>query len=306
MNEKLITNHRFENRLHTLLLIAGMLGLVTLLGYLLGGTTGLVWAIVFGLGILFFGGSTAPRFLLRMLNARMLHPEEAPQLYEIVRYLARRAGLARTPRIYFVRQPVLNAFALGSRAEPALGVTDGLLRHLDARDLTGILAHEISHIRHNDLRVMSLAAVLSQITRMFSFFGQILLIVNLPLLMFGRSPISWLAILLLLGAPTISTLLQLALSRTREFDADLGAAGLTGDPEGLAVALRKLETLQNRQFWGLPHRMVPRSTTFSTHPPTEERVARLMQIAGRNRFSSSTGCSHELSRPAVTRFTSRP
>lgn len=281
MKKPKFANLRIENALHTLFLIGGMLALVLLLGYLLGGNNGLVWAGVFGLGIMLFGGSASPQLLLRMLNARPLRPDEAPILYGITRQLARRAGLARAPQLFYVRQPLMNAFAAGTPDAPAIGVTDGLLRRLDSRDLANILAHEISHIRHNDMRVMSLAAVLNQVTRMFAFFGQVLLFVNLPMLLFGRATISWFAILLLLAAPTLSMLLQLALSRTREFDADLGAVRLTGDPEGMAIALRKLEAYQGLRFGGLPVRIDPRRTPFSTHPPTEERIARLLEVSGR-------------------------
>ncbi len=283
METNAYTNHRLQNLLQTLLLIGGMLGLVGLLGYLLGGTNGLVWAGLIGSAMMFLSGNASPRFLLRLLNARPLHPDEAPSLYSMSRELARRAGLPRAPQLFIVRQPFLNAFAVGTREAPAIGVTEGLVRKLDYRDLVNILAHEISHIRNNDLRVMSLAAVLNQVTRTFAFFGQVLLFVNLPLLMFGRSGISWFAILLLLAAPTLSMMLQLALSRTREFDADLGAVRLTGDAEGMATALKKLETYQEMRFWGMPYRVVPRNSPFSTHPPTAERIARLREMSGLKR-----------------------
>jgi len=188
------------------------------------------------------------------------------------------------PRLYYIPDRMMNAFAVGSRDEAAIGLTEGLLRHLNRRELVGVLAHEISHIRHNDMRVMSVAALISHLTSLFSSFGQLLLFLNLPLLLFGRTTISWFAILLLLAAPLLSSLLQLALSRTREFEADLGAAHLTGDPEGLASALQKMayyqDNLLKRIF--MPGYKAPDPSLFRTHPKTDERVNRLRQLVVSN------------------------
>ncbi len=281
MNELRIQNHRAMNRLHTVLLLGGMALLLGLLGYLLGGTSGVLWAAFFGLLVLFFSRSASPSWVLRVLRARRLSPQEAPRLYAIVDELARRANLPAAPTLYLVPERMLNAFAIGDRSRPAIGVTTGLLENLDSRDLTNILAHEISHIWHNDLSVMNLANVFGRITRFLSFFGQFLLFVNLPLLLMGRATISWLAILLLVAAPSLSWMMQLALSRTREFDADLGAVRLAGDPQGMALALRKLERLQDNGFFGLffPGGRLPRGGPYSTHPATEARVRRLQEIA---------------------------
>jgi heat shock protein HtpX len=144
-----------------------------------------------------------------------------------------------------------------------------------------VLAHEISHIRSNDIWVMTLADTVSRLTGGLALMGQLLLFINLPLLLFGAAAISWWAILLLLFAPTISLLLQLALSRTREFDADMDAVEITGDPLGLASALRKLDRHQ-RGLWQrllFPGRHTPDSWILSTHPSSEERIRRLAELA---------------------------
>jgi len=284
MNNARIENHRTMNQLHTFLLLGGMALLLVLLGYLLNGIAGVLLAGLFGIGFLAFGGRVSPGWVLRMVRARKIQENEAPRLYAILRELVRRAGLHRVPPLYLVPERMLNAFAVGSQDQAAIGITQGLLDKLESRDIANILAHEISHIRHNDMRVMTLAGMIGQITRFLSFMGQFLLIVNLPLLLMGRATVSWLAILLLLGAPTLSGMMQLALSRTREFDADLGAAGLTGDPEGMATALRKLEYFQGRSFFGLfaPGRRMPPGGPTSTHPATEERVRRLQEISGQD------------------------
>jgi heat shock protein HtpX len=176
---------------------------------------------------------------------------------------------------------MLNAFAVGTRRNAAIGLTDGLLRGLNLRELTGVLAHEMSHIRNNDMRSMSVADVISRVTNLFSTFGKFLLLVNLPLIFMGSAPISWWAILLLIVAPFISGLLQLALSRTREFDADLDAIQLTHDPVGLMNALQKLEYYATN-IWQqvlFPGRGVPDPSIFRTHPHTKDRIARLQELS---------------------------
>ena len=190
--------------------------------------------------------------------------------------LAERAGLARMPRIYRVPAPALNAFAAGSRGNPAIALTDGLLASLEPRELAGVLAHELSHVRARDVWVMTLAAVVGRMTSLMSFFGQLLLFVLLPISLFTGQGISLLAVVLLIFAPTISGLLQLALSRTREYDADVAAVQITGDPRGLASALAKLE----RQRGGWMQRIFTARAPgwLMTHPSTAERIRRLMEI----------------------------
>jgi heat shock protein HtpX len=281
MNQNRAARHNFLNWLQTTLLLAGILLLLALLGWFLAGATGIIWAVVLGAFSLIFGQQLSPQLVLRMYRARPLRPQEAPGLYQLVIELARRAGLEVAPTVYYVPTRVLNAFAVGTRRNAAIGVTDGLLRALNERELAGVLAHEISHIRNNDMRVMSIADIASRITGLFSTFGKLLLFLNLPLILMGETPISWWAILLLIFAPLLSGLLQLALSRTREFDADLGAVQLTGDPVGLASALNKLE-YYSVNIWQqilLPGYRVPDPSLLRTHPHTKDRIDRLMQLA---------------------------
>ena len=162
-------------------------------------------------------------------------------------------------------------------------MSDGLLRNLSSRELMGVLAHEVSHIRHNDMWVMTLADLVSRLTGLLSLVGQVLLLVNLPLLLLGMATFSWLGVLLLIAAPTISALLQLALSRSREYEADMGAADLTGDPAALASALHRLDRVPGGWFEQvfLPGRRVPDPSLLRTHPPTEERVRRLLSLVAR-------------------------
>ncbi|MBI1425610.1 MAG: M48 family metalloprotease [Gammaproteobacteria bacterium] len=272
--------HAWRNRLQSLLLLVIMAGFVILLGQLLWGADGMLILLVVGLFGVLFSPSFSPWMIMRMYGASRLTPEQSPALWRLVATLGERAGLSAQPELYYVPSRMLNAFAVGSKTNAAIGITDGLLRQLDQRELAGVLAHEISHIRSNDLWVMGLADLFSRATSILSLMGQFLLLVNLPLILFTQVSISWFAIALLIFAPHFSALAQLALSRTREFDADLNAARLTGDPEGLARALAKIEQVQGgwleRVF--LPGRRVPEPSLLRTHPHTEERIARLMAL----------------------------
>ena len=179
----------------------------------------------------------------------------------------------------------LNAFATGTPGNAVIGITEGLLRRLSLRELAGVLAHELSHVRNNDLSVMSLADVMTRFTQALSYLAVILAIFNLPAWLLGDSDMPFSALLLLYLAPTIGSLLQLGLSRTREYDADLEGAELTGDPRGLASALDKLERYQGR-FWEdlmfpVPSRRIPQPSLLRSHPPTEQRVARLLALENR-------------------------
>lgn len=182
--------------------------------------------------------------------------------------------------MYYVPSQMLNAFAVGTRKHAAIAVTDGLVRQLDMRELVGVVAHEISHVRNNDLWVMGLADMFSRTTSILSLIGQFLLFLNLPLILLSQVTVNWFAIFLLIFAPNLSALAQLALARTREFDADLNAARLTGDPDGLASALVKIERAQGGWMERIlmPNRRVPVPSLLRTHPETEERVRRLMEL----------------------------
>lgn len=281
MKQDVVGSHDLRNRLHSLLLLISMLLLLVFLGWLIAGQQGIIWAIVLGGLSLFFGGQASPQLVLRMYRARPLTAQEAPQLYQILGELARRANLPTVPTLYYIPTRMLNAFAVGTQRNAAIGVTDGLLRSLNLRELTGVLAHEMSHIRNNDMRSMNIADVVTRITNLFSTFGKFLLFLNLPLILMGSYTVSWWAILLLIFAPMLSGLLQLALSRTREFDADLDAVQLTHDPVGLMNALQKLEN-HATNLWQqilMPGRGVPDPSIFRTHPHTKDRIARLQALS---------------------------
>ncbi|OOY02657.1 zinc metalloprotease HtpX [Thioclava sp. F28-4] len=274
--------HQFLNLLQSILLLAGMAVIAWFIVSAIAGQ-GLAIAIVIGslLGLLLSPG-IPKRLLLNAYGARRLSGREFPEGVAILAELARRAGLPRVPELYYVPSQMPNAFAIGSPDECAVCVSDGLLRLMNRRELAGVLAHEVAHVAHRDLWIMGLADALSRAVSLASWFGQVILLVNLPLILMGAAYVPWEVPLLLIFSPTIMALLQLALSRTREYEADLGGARLSGDPEGLASALLKLERNAGR-FWEemfLPGRRIPEPSLLRTHPPTEERVRRLRALAG--------------------------
>lgn len=279
---------KFHIMLQTLAILAGMAFLFGLLGWMLFGVIGLLWALIITVVLFFSTPKISPWMVLRIYRARMLLPDEAPKLHEIVSELSSRARLPSVPQLSYVPSRVMNAFSVGSSRNSAIAISDGIIRHLSVREIVGVLAHEISHIRNNDLKLLALADLMTRITYLFSFFGQILIVFYLPLAVFSETDFPLGPILLLIFAPTISMLLQLALSRTREFDADLGAAELTGDPAGLASALQKMDHYE-QNIWDLiffPRRKQLHPSLLRTHPHTKIRLEKLESLAGKERTPS--------------------
>lgn len=221
--------------------------------------------------------AAASGLTLRLYGARPLHPNEAPDLWAVLRELAARAGLPAVPVPHYVPSGVVNAFATGTKHHAAIALTDGLLRSLTLRELTGVLGHEIAHIANEDLRVMGLADSISRLTHLLALLGQIMLLFSLPALLWGTVAIQWPALLLLAVSPQLALLAQLGLSRVREFDADRLTAELTGDPQGLALALAKIE--RESRAWLLPGWGNPEPSWLRTHPATTERIQRLRELA---------------------------
>jgi heat shock protein HtpX len=273
-------HHAWLNRVQSLLLFGFMGGFLALLGWFLWGSDGVLMLLIVGAVFVAVNPVVSPPLIMRLYGARALSPAQAPTLYAAVQELARRAGLAAVPVLYYVPSRVVTAFTVGRKDQAAVAVTDGLLRALDTREQIAVLAHEVSHVRSNDMWVMGLADLFSRLTSVLSLFGQLLLLINLPLLLMSQATINWFAILILIFAPHLSALAQLGLSRTREYDADLNASRLTGDPEGLARALADIDRLQGDwvERLLLPGRRLPEPSLLRTHPPTEQRVDRLMAL----------------------------
>lgn len=277
--------HKLRNLLHSVILVLGMALLAAACGWALWGWEGVLWTVLAVVLGMVLTPSIPPGLVLSMYRAQPISRAEFPEGYALLDELGRRAGLPATPRLHYVPSAVANAFAVGNRRAAAIAVSDGMLRSLTVRELAGVLAHEISHIANNDLWIMNLADAMSRATAVLSNVGMFLLFLNLPLVLAGAATVPWTLAIILFLSPTAMSLLQLALSRAREYEADLDAAGLSGDPEGLASALLKLERQQGRIWESIlaPGRNVPDPSLLRTHPPTGERVRRLMALAGHER-----------------------
>ncbi len=272
--------HRWLNRLQTALLVLTLPGIAAVAGSLLLGDGGLWLALAAAGFTLLLEPAAASGLTLRLYGARPLYPDEAPDLWAVLRELAARAGLPAVPVPHYVPSGVVNAFATGSKHHAAIALTDGLLRSLTPRELTGVLGHEIAHIANEDLRVMGLADSISRLTHLLALLGQLAIVLSLPTLLLGVTEVNWPALLLLAVAPQLALLAQLGLSRVREFDADRLAAELTGDPHGLASALAKIERVSRSwRAWLLPGWGNPEPSWLRTHPATAERIERLLELA---------------------------
>lgn len=271
--------HVWLNRAQSALLGLVLLGMVAVMGQLVLGETGLWLALSLGVGVLLFEPAAGGRITLAAYRARPLSAASAPGLRAMVHKLAVRAGLPAIPRLYLVPSAMVNAFAVGTRRTPFIAVTEGLLGALNPRELAGVLAHEMAHIAKGDLRVMGLADTASRLTSMLSMAGQLMVFLALPYAFLAQITINWWALLVLVFAPHLALLAQLGLSRVREFDADLFAVRLTGDPEGLASGLAKIERVSySLHRWLLPGWGTPEPSWLRTHPATQERVKRLLAL----------------------------
>jgi len=278
----------FSNYLRTAVLMAVLIALLALVGRAVGGVGGMIFAVGFGVVMNFVMYWFSDRIALAAHRAQAVTPEQAPTLYRIVERLTQRAGLPM-PRIYIIPSSAANAFATGRNPRhAAVAVTDGIMQLLDERELGAVLAHELSHVKNRDVLIATIAAavagIISTIGHIAMFFGGGSRDGNRG---GGLAALAW-----LLVAPLIAFLVQLAISRSREYGADASGAALSGDPEALASALARLEQGQVRhpyEFAGpaTAHLFIVNPlrgaganimNLLSTHPPIEQRIQRLHEM----------------------------
>jgi heat shock protein HtpX len=270
---------RTRNVVQSALLLVSLLAVASGLGWLLFRAAGLLWVLVVTGSVAALRPRIPPRAMLAMYRAEPIPVAAAPELHWIITELARRARLHSVPALYYVPSAVLNCFSVGHGPDAALAVTDGLLRRLTRRELVGVLAHEVGHLRAGDAAVMTLSDAVGRLCQALGLLGLLTLPVAVILALGGDARL-FLLCAVLAALPIVVTLLQLALSRSREFDADLAAARLTGDPEGLASALEVLDRTTGR-IW---ERMLvgrgplPDPLLLRTHPATEQRTRRLREL----------------------------
>lgn len=277
------------NWLKTGILLAGIVALFGAIGAVIGGQQGMLIALAIACAMNFFAYWFSDKMVLKMYRAREVDESSAPQFYAMIRELAQRAQLPM-PRVYLIDEAQPNAFATGRNPEhAAVAATTGILQLLSARELRGVMAHELTHVKNRDILISTLSATVAGAISTLANFG----------MFFGRggdnreggNPL--LAIVVMILAPIAAMLIQFAISRTREFGADRGGAEISGDPNALADALAKIE----RYARGTPMAAAEQNPStaqmmiinplsggaikglFSTHPSTEERVARLRAMA---------------------------
>jgi heat shock protein HtpX len=272
------------NMLKTMLLMVSLTVMLIAIGGAIGGRTGMTFALIMAFGINFITYWFSDKIVLRMYSARQVTESEAPELYSIVRRLAQKAGLPM-PKVYMVDEDQPNAFATGRNPEhAAVAATTGILRILSREELEGVLAHELAHVKHRDILISTVAATIAGAISYLAQMAQWAMIFG------GRrddedsNPIA--AIVMMIVAPIAAMLIQMAISRSREYSADEGGAEISGNPLYLANALKKLQIASQQ----IPMNANPATAhmfivnplsggalmkLFSTHPPMEERIARL-------------------------------
>ncbi|HEX2135740.1 MAG TPA: zinc metalloprotease HtpX [Microvirga sp.] len=269
---------RRANRVQSAAILVSMVALAALTGLLIAGPEGLLAGAVLSSLFLVTAAGAGDDFFARAYGAIRATPSLAPELVRIAAALAARAGLPRAPALHIVPSGVLQAMVAGGRDAPAIAVTSGLLHALPAPEVAAVLAHEIAHIRHGDNFIMRLAAAAGVMTHAMATTGLFLLFAYLPLLRATGETVPMAAILILLAAPFVSDLLQLSLSRRREFLADAGAVELTGDPLALARALERIQALQGDDWERFSSRGWRWLHWLRTHPTTQERIEHLAKL----------------------------
>lgn len=280
----------FGNWLKTSVLMAGIVVLFGMVGAALGGAGGMLIALAIAGAMNVYAYWFSDQAVLRMYNAREVDAQSAPRFYNMVRELAENAGLPM-PRVYIIDEAQPNAFATGRNPEnAAVAATTGIMQLLSERELRGVMAHELAHVKHRDTLISTISATIAGAISSIAQFGM--------LFSGGHNDREGgvhpaVAILIMIVAPIAAMLIQMAISRSREFEADRGGAEISRDPHALASALRKIHDYAHRvpmsaaeQHPETAQMMIinPLSAEgikgmFSTHPQTEERVARLMGMA---------------------------
>jgi len=272
------------NNMKTTLLMGSLMGLCLGVGYLIGGQIGIFYAFIIGGAMNFIAFFFSDKIALATMRAQEIGPNDDPALWQTVEQLSQRAGLPM-PRVYISPAAAPNAFATGRGPHhSAVCVTAGLRQMLNDNELRGVLAHEISHVKNRDVLISTIAAIMAGAISWLGYMA-----------MWGnddRRANPLVAILLMILAPIAAMLIQLAISRSREYEADRSGAELAGDPESLARSLEKLEAANKRIPLPVPDAQsslfIVQPLTgssvaklFSTHPPTEERIARLRAMERR-------------------------
>ncbi len=273
-----------NNTLKTFILMAALTALFMTGGGILGGKSGMMMAFLMAVGLNFFSYWNSDKLVLRMSGAKEVSPQEAPDLHQLVEDLAQKANLPK-PKVYVINNPTPNAFATGRNPDhSAVAVTTGIMEALNREELGGVIAHELAHIKNRDILISSIAAVMAGAISSLATFA----------MFFGGSndrknsnPI--VTIIMMMVAPIAASMIQMAISRSREYIADQTGAEICGKPKALASALNKLSNYNKQRPMDVnpataqmyivnPLSGKSMAKLFSTHPPMEERIRRLLSL----------------------------
>lgn len=271
-------SYRLGNILQFGLMLSAMVALMAFVGYFIAGVAGLaIMVVVGGTGFLVSSGAGVDR-LLRARHLAYIDKERGYRLYRMASELAEKAGLEKIPALFLDRRANINAYTVEDKKRAAVVLSEQLLNSLNPRELRAVLAHEMAHLKNRDIGIMHFSDQVRRLTGFMAIAGQLLLVLYLPLLLINGVSVPWSLLLVMIAAPTVSSLIQVALSRNREFRADLDAVALTGDAAGLASALQKINIQDS--FWQklyAPYlREIPE--LLRTHPNTAARIQRLRNI----------------------------
>lgn len=275
-------SRRTRNGVQMALLMAAVTLIMAVALDLVLGWPGVLVALIFAFLMLAIRNRLAPDAVMRLYRGQPVDAVNGHQLLDVVEDLSARAGLSAPPKVFVIPSLTMNAFAVGAPDNAAVAVTEGLVRRLSLREIAAVLAHELSHIRQDDLTVMGFADVLGRFNYLLFYSGLALAIVNVARMLRGEDPFPWLAVILLYLAPALVNLLELSLSRAREFDADRGAATLMGETSALVSALARVDGSTGRFIEDLmlpvPGRRISAPSLLRSHPSTGERIERLNRL----------------------------
>jgi heat shock protein HtpX len=271
---------RIQNILYSVLFLTLMSLLLGILSWLLFGNYGIFFFLAGGITLIILHPSVSHKLHLRIRGAREITPINAPDFYYSFSRLVERAELPVLPGLYYIPSKVLNAFSIGTKASTSIVLTSAIINYLDPDELQGVIAHEMGHIKNNDMWHLGLANSVHQLTSWLSYLGLLFLLFQVPLIITGHYGIAFLPVLIIFTAPVLSRLLLSALSRTREYDADIRAVDITGDVESYVSALKKLTLQPFRLFGFIVFRHTDRdnSSVFQTHPAIRQRIHRLEKL----------------------------
>jgi len=279
LRQALIKKRKILNIIHSFIIIVGTGLMLSLAGFLIFGLYGVLFVSFIWLNTILLVPLLQPDVLTRLYHAKQISYHELPKLYDMVNRLSKKASLDQCPELYYIPSNEMIIFSTSLRSNAAIAISDGMFRLLNYDEMYGVLAHEISHIKNKDLWLMQLTDVAGRLASFAAYLGQVLIILLLPFLL---ENIIFLLMLFMifLSIPPLTKLMQLSLSRLREYGADLDSVLLTGSPEYLISALYKLDRIEASVLHQLfnPFLKHPEPSLLRTHPPTENRIRKLQEL----------------------------